>query len=118
MRLFAADDRSAVYLWEEIVDKIAVRHFALINVAVMSLVIISAHIASASSSLDKYIHPNLAADGVTSDDVALAKAAAVCDAAGTRLVLPAGKILLTGAATVVLNHCAMIGFPSIAWMPP
>jgi hypothetical protein len=24
-------------------------------------------------------------------------------------VLPAGKILLTGTATVVLNHCAMMG---------
>jgi hypothetical protein len=42
-----------------------------------SLVVISAHIASASSSLDgeKYIPPNLAADGITSDDIALAKAA-------------------------------------------
>jgi hypothetical protein len=93
------------------VSKMAVRHFALITVAAVSLVVISAHIASASSSLDsdKYIHPSLAADGVTSDDVALAKAAAACDAAGTRLVLPAGKILLTGAATVMLNHCAMMG---------
>jgi hypothetical protein len=98
-------------VWEETVNKIDVRHFALITVAVVSLVLNSAHFAGASSSVDsdKYIHPNLAADGVTSDDVALAKAAAACDAAGTRLVLPAGKILLTGAATVVLNHCAMIG---------
>jgi hypothetical protein len=96
---------------EEAVNKVTVRHFVLINVAAISLVVILAHLASASSSLDsdKYIHPNLAADGVTSDDVALAKAAAACDAAGTRLVLPAGKILLTGAATVVLNHCAMMG---------
>jgi hypothetical protein len=93
------------------VNKIDGRNFALITAAAVSLVVISAHIASASSSLDsdKYIHPNLAADGVTSDDVALAKAAAACDAAGTRLVLPAGKILLTGAATVVLNHCAVQG---------
>jgi hypothetical protein len=93
------------------VNKRAVRHFALITVAAVSLVVISAHIARASSAPDgdKYIHPNLAADGVTSDDVALAKAAAACDAAGTRLVLPAGKILLTGTATVVLNHCAMMG---------
>lgn len=58
---------------------------------------------------DQDIHPILAADGVTSDDVALAKAAAACDAAGSRLVLPPGTILLTGAATVVLNHCAMTG---------
>jgi hypothetical protein len=55
------------------------------------------------------IYPKLAADGVTSDDVALAAAAAACDAAGTRLVLPAGQILLTGAATVTLDHCAMSG---------
>jgi hypothetical protein len=58
---------------------------------------------------DGYIYPHLAADGVTSDDVALAKAAEACDAAGTRLVLPPGKILLTGTATIVLNHCAMVG---------
>ena len=92
-------------------NTITVRRFALFHVATFSLVVISAHIASASSSLDgeKYIHPNLAADGITSDDIALAKAAAACDAVGTKLVLPAGKILLTGAATVVLNHCAMIG---------
>lgn len=92
-------------------NTIAVRRFALFHVAALSLVVISAHIANASSSLDseKYIHPNLAADGITSDDITLAKAAAACDAAGTRLVLPAGKILLTGAATVKLNHCAMIG---------
>jgi hypothetical protein len=111
MWFFAAEDRSAVDLWEETVNTIAVRRFALFYVAALSLVVISAHLASASSSLDgdKYVHPNLAADGVTSDDVALAKAAAACDAAGTRLVLPAGKILLTGAATVVLNHCAMMG---------
>jgi hypothetical protein len=89
----------------------AFRRFALINLAVTSLVFISAHIASASSPLesDRYIRPNLAADGVTSDDLALARAAAACDAAGTRLVLPAGRILLTGAATIVLNHCAMEG---------
>ena len=92
-------------------NNIAARRFALITIAAVSLVVISAQIARASSSLDsdKYIHANLAADGVTSDDIALAKAAAACDAAGTRLVLPAGKILLTGAATVVLNHCAMTG---------
>lgn len=75
------------------------------------LVVVSSHIASASSPIesDRYIRPTLAADGVTSDDTALARAAAMCDAAGARLVLPAGKILLTGAATVVLNHCAMEG---------
>jgi hypothetical protein len=92
-------------------NTIAVRRFALFHVAALALAVILAHVAGASISLDseKDIHPNLAANGVTSDHVALAKAAAACDAAGTRLVLPAGKILLTGEATVVLNHCAMIG---------
>jgi hypothetical protein len=112
----SADGQSAIYLREETVNKMPVRRFALINLAALSLVVISAYTTRASSSLDndKYIRPNLAADGVTSDDVALAKAAAACDAAGTRLVLPAGKILLTGAATVVLNHCAMTGVGSPA----
>jgi len=110
MRFFAAKARPAVYPWEETVNKIAVRHFALITAAAVLLVVISAHIARASSSLDsdKYIHPSLAADGVTSDDVALAKAAAACDAAGTRLVLPAGKILLTGVGRLINAAC---GFP-------
>lgn len=58
---------------------------------------------------DRYIHPHLAADGVTPDDIALARAAEECDALGTRLVLPAGRILLTGEATIVLDHCAMVG---------
>ena len=87
----------------------SLRHFALITLAAIPLLLFSADIANALDSLDSDIHPNLAADGVTSDDVALAKAAAKCDAAGTRLVLPAGQILLTGAATIVLNHCAMMG---------
>lgn len=65
--------------------------------------------ALGSEDNDKEIRPVLAADGVTSDDVALARAAEKCDAAGARLVLPRGKILLTGAATIVLNHCAMEG---------
>jgi hypothetical protein len=58
---------------------------------------------------NSYIYPHLAADGVTSDDVALAEAARACSAAGTRLVLPAGRIHLTGTAQIRLNHCAMIG---------
>lgn len=92
-------------------NKITLRHFALINATALFLFVFSPGTANASGSPDQEgdIHPNLAADGVTSDDVALAKAAAACDKAGTRLVLPAGKILLTGAATVVLNHCAMMG---------
>jgi len=75
------------------------------------MALILAPIASGSVPLesDQCIHPHLAADGVTSDDLALARAAAECDAAGTRLVLPPGRILLTGAATIVLNHCSMEG---------
>jgi len=72
------------------------------------------HDRSGPPESDGYIHPHLTADGVTSDDLALAKAAEACNAAGTRLVLPAGKILLTGAATIVLNHCAMVGVGSPA----
>lgn len=47
-------------------NKIANAHFALINIAAGSLVVISAHIASAPSFLDsdKYIRANLAADGM------------------------------------------------------
>jgi hypothetical protein len=93
------------------VNQKSVSRFAFIRAAIIAFIVVLASIASASSTLgsDKEIHPILAADGVTSDDVALAKAAAACDAAGTRLVLPAGTILLTGAATIVLNHCAMSG---------
>ena len=87
----------------------SLRHVALITVATIPLLLFSADIANALDPLDSDIHPALAADGVTSDDVALAKDAEKCDAAGTRLVLPAGQILLTGAATIVLNHCAMMG---------
>ena len=90
-------------------NKIALKRFALITLAALFLVVISTNIASAFSGGEHEIYPKLAADGVTSDDVALAKAVAACGAAGTRLVLPARKILLTGAATIVLNHCAMIG---------
>ena len=81
---------------------------AVIGTAVTSVLLGVSDIAAAASSPES-IYPNLAADGVTSDDVALAKAAAACDAAGARLVLPAGRILLTGAATIVLNHCSMMG---------
>jgi hypothetical protein len=95
---------------EESVNAKAPSRFALISAALISFAIISVNIASASSSRDpKYIYPNLAADGVTSDDASLAAAAAACNAAGARLVLPAGHILLTGTATIKLDHCAMIG---------
>jgi hypothetical protein len=48
------------------VNKIAKAHFALINIAAGSLVVISANIASASSSVDsnKYVRANLAAVGM------------------------------------------------------
>ena len=93
-------------------NKIALRFSALASILAIFFVAISPGLATASSPPDHdddYIRPHLAADGVTSDDVALARAAEACDRAGTRLVLPAGKILLTGAATIVLNHCAMVG---------
>ena len=85
-------------------------HFALICTT-LSFALISANVANASSDPDSRdaIHPNLSADGYRSDDVALARAAEECDARGGRLILPAGKILLTGAATITLDHCSMEG---------
>jgi len=96
---------------EEIMSGRVLQCVAVIRVAAMSLAVLVAHNAGALSSFggDEEIRPILAADGVTSDDVALASAAAACDAKGGRLVLPAGKILLTGEATIVLNHCSMEG---------
>jgi hypothetical protein len=60
-------------------NQITLRPLALIALASLSLVV-SAN-ASSSMNNDRYIHPNL----------------------------PAGKILLIGTATIVLNHCAMMG---------
>src|ERR1035438_4278863 len=92
-------------------NKTGPKRFVLISAAVIFSMIISVNTASPSSSRDAdlYVYPKLAADGISSDDVALAAAAAACGAAGTKLILPAGQILLTGAATVTLDHCAMVG---------
>jgi hypothetical protein len=92
-------------------NKTGPKRFVLISAAVIFSMTISVNTASPSSSrdADKYVYPKLAADGISSDDVALAAAAAACSAAGTKLILPAGQILLTGAATVTLDHCAMVG---------
>lgn len=92
-------------------NKKRVNRFFFIRTAIMIVVIISTSTAKASDSGDarKDIYAKLAADGSTSDDVALAAAAAACDAAGARLILPPGRILLTGAATITLDHCAMEG---------
>ena len=49
------------------------------------------------------------ADGVTSDDVALKAAIDACAAKGTKLILPPGRILLTGAATSNLKNCHIEG---------
>ena len=59
--------------------------------ALFLIVITTAASLSAAARPNNYIYPTLAADGVTSDDVALAKAAAACDAGGARLVLPLEK---------------------------
>lgn len=48
-------------------------------------------------------------DGVTSDDVALKARVDACNAKGAALILPAGKILLTGAASITLNGCVLYG---------
>lgn len=49
------------------------------------------------------------ADGVTSNDAALANALAACTAAGSSLWLPPGKILLTGTQSLQLRNCGIIG---------
>lgn len=49
------------------------------------------------------------ADGVTSDDTAMSNAVNACALAGGILWLPPGKILLTGAATINLRDCHLIG---------
>jgi hypothetical protein len=49
------------------------------------------------------------ADGVTSDDLALKAAADACIAKGGKLILPPGKILLTGAASISLRNCGWVG---------
>lgn len=53
------------------------------------------------------------ADGVTSNDVALSNAVNACASAnggaGTALYLPAGKILLNGAATINMRACNVVG---------
>ncbi len=77
--------------------------------AIFLIVLTTAASFAAAARPNNYIYPTLAADGVTSDDLALAAAARACNAAGTKLVLPAGQILLTGAATITLDHCAMVG---------
>jgi hypothetical protein len=89
--------------------KTTFRPYVLLILGFISGLLATGLAHASNGSGDQDIHPILAADGVTSDDVALAKAAAACDAAGSRLVLPPGTILLTGAATIVLNHCAMTG---------
>ena len=45
------------------------------------------------------------ADGVTSDDVAMKAATDACAAKGGMLILPPGKILLTGAAQITFQSC-------------
>lgn len=47
--------------------------------------------------------------GGTSDDVALKAAVDACSAKSGKLVLPPGKILLTGAATINIANCNIVG---------
>jgi hypothetical protein len=51
----------------------------------------------------------VAADGTSSDDAALNAAIDACAARGTKLILPAGRILLSGAATSTLRNCHIEG---------
>jgi hypothetical protein len=56
------------------------------------------------------------ADGVTSDDLALTSAVVACGAIGGRLILPPGRIVLTGAAgrPIPIRDCAILGQGSLA----
>ena len=54
---------------------------------------------------------------MTSDDVAFAAAAAACTAVGGTLYLPAGKILLTGAAQTILSNCSLVGSGGLVFGP-
>jgi len=76
---------------------------------VLVLLFIAKANLQASDNSPSIIYPHLAADGVTSDDAALADAARRCGERGGKIVLPAGNILLTGEATITLTHCALIG---------
>lgn len=51
------------------------------------------------------------ADGVTSDDAAMKRAIDAASAAGTRLWLPPGRILMngTGSQSIILANCAIYG---------
>lgn len=65
---------------------------------------------AAKANAAQFPMANLVADGVTSDDVALKAAVAVCSSTGGWLFLPAGKIALTGAAgTINPSNCKIIG---------
>lgn len=56
------------------------------------------------------IYPTLHADGVTSDDAALQAAINSCSSQGGIVVLPPGRILLTGVAgSINLQTCAIVG---------
>lgn len=56
------------------------------------------------------------ADGVTPDDVALQSAVNACALIGAQLVLPPGRILLAGLATINLRSCALFGSGVVAGM--
>ena len=75
---------------EETVNTISLSYLALIEVTAMFLAGTSAGIADASSPLERdgYIHPSLAADGVSWDDAALAKARAEPYRSGVRREKP------------------------------
>jgi len=49
------------------------------------------------------------ADGITSNDAAMQRAATACTARGGTMLLPAGQILLTGANSINWQNCKMLG---------
>ena len=59
---------------EKAVNCKILRRVVVLGAAILSLTFLSANLAATVSRGNQDIYPNLAADGVTSDDVALAKA--------------------------------------------
>lgn len=55
------------------------------------------------------IHPTLYADGIHSDDANLQAAVTACAAVNGTIQLPSGQILLTGATSITLQGCGLVG---------
>lgn len=72
--------------------------------------LLTAGLPITAGAVNGVIYAQLAADGVTSDDVALRAAVDLCATRGAKLVLPPGRIMLTGTAgPITVQNCAIEG---------